>query len=84
MTCWSNDGNTAGSRSYFDAVHVHDEPDNHGDVGGWYEATYRRIKGSWRLVIMRVKFVWTSGQRIPGSGGQSGTKVPPGRGACSK
>jgi hypothetical protein len=61
------EGDTAWSRSYFDAVHVHDALDNHGDVGGSYETTYRRVDGSWRLVVVRVHFLWTAGQQIPGA-----------------
>jgi hypothetical protein len=63
----SIDGDEAESRSYFDAVHVHDGPEDHVDVGGSYTTSYRRVGGDWHLVVVRVSFVWTSGQQVPGT-----------------
>lgn len=57
------DGDAASSRSYLQAVHVPDgdDPDRHGDVGGWYDCTYRRTPDGWRFVDVHVTFVWTHG-----------------------
>jgi hypothetical protein len=61
-------GDEAQSRSYLQAAHVRDasEPGRHGDVGGWYDCTYRRTKAGWRFVDVRLTFVWTLGADLPG------------------
>jgi ketosteroid isomerase-like protein len=60
-------GDSASSRSYFQAVHVPttDEAGRHADIGGRYDNTYRRINGQWRFVVVRVTFVWTLGSGFP-------------------
>jgi ketosteroid isomerase-like protein len=57
------DGDAASSRSYLHAVHVPDgdDLDRHGDVGGWYDCSYRRTPDGWRFVEVRLTFVWTRG-----------------------
>jgi hypothetical protein len=64
------DGDTASSRSYLQAVHVPDgdDLDRHGDVGGWYDCTYRRTPEGWRFVEVNLTFVWTRGAAdLPGA-----------------
>jgi hypothetical protein len=63
------DGDTASSRSYVVAVHVPDgeDLDRHGDIGGWYDCTYRRTPEGWRFVEVRLTGVWTQGAAdLPG------------------
>ncbi len=61
------DGDSASSRSYFQAVHVltTDDPGSHADIGGRYDNTYRRVDGHWRFVVVHLTFVWTHGSEIP-------------------
>jgi 3-phenylpropionate/cinnamic acid dioxygenase small subunit len=55
------DGDTANSRSYLLAAHVRSRPDDHWDVGGWYDCSYRRTAQGWRFVQVKLTAVWISG-----------------------
>jgi 3-phenylpropionate/cinnamic acid dioxygenase small subunit len=58
------DGDTATSRSYFQATHVIDAADQSKWVGGgWYDNTYRRTEEGWKLTRARVTPVWRVGER---------------------
>ncbi len=54
-------GDTAGSRSYLQAVHVGKDPFDHWDAGGWYDCTYRRTSEGWKFTHVRLTSVWMSG-----------------------
>ena len=64
------DGDRATSRSYVQAVHVLGEgdPGTHADIGGWYDHTFARENGEWRIASMKLSFVWTDGEPFPSRG----------------
>ncbi|MGP3980549.1 nuclear transport factor 2 family protein [Streptomyces sp. KR80] len=57
------DGDSATSRSYLQAVHVPREADctDWWAVGGWYDNTYRREDGGWRISTVHITPVWLGG-----------------------
>lgn len=57
------DGDTASSRQYVRATHVHDvtASNRHADVGGWYDWQYRRTPQGWRISRYELTFVFTDG-----------------------
>src|SRR2546421_4907486 len=61
------DGDTAKCRVSSMAVHVPSAArrGEHGDVGGWYHITLRRVDGRWRVVTVRGDFLWTLGDKFP-------------------
>lgn len=65
-------GDTASSRSYLYAVHLRsaEDPTDWWSVGGWYDNTYRREGGVWRIRTVEVTPVWLGeGTQRPGSAG---------------
>jgi uncharacterized protein (TIGR02246 family) len=58
------DGDHATSHSYLQAVHRTRDNDlgAHADIGGWYEHTFVRDAGGWRIASMKLHFVWTAGE----------------------
>jgi uncharacterized protein (TIGR02246 family) len=58
------DGDRATSHSYLQAVHLTREgdPSAHADIGAWYEHTFVRQDGAWRIASMDLRFVWTAGE----------------------
>jgi ketosteroid isomerase-like protein len=58
------DGDRATAHSYLQAVHVTapDERSRHADIGGWYDHTFVREDGVWRIASMTLTFVWTAGE----------------------
>ncbi|TQN28436.1 uncharacterized protein (TIGR02246 family) [Haloactinospora alba] len=66
------EGDTATSRSYLHAVHLRSDqdPTDWWSVGGWYDNTYRREEGRWRIHTVDVTPVWLDeGKRHPGGAG---------------
>ncbi|HET6508993.1 MAG TPA: nuclear transport factor 2 family protein [Baekduia sp.] len=61
------DGDTANARSYFSAAHVPSSEDlwAHGDIGGWYQTTFRRVDGRWRIATIDETFLWRIGRGAP-------------------
>jgi SnoaL-like protein len=58
------DGDRATSHSYLQAVHLtrDGDPSAHADIGGWYEHTFVREDGVWRIASMNLSFVWSAGE----------------------
>lgn len=54
-------GNTATSRSYLQAVHVRETPDDHWDVGGWYDCKLTKTASGWKFNQVKLSAVWLSG-----------------------
>ncbi|MEV1080012.1 nuclear transport factor 2 family protein [Streptomyces sp. NPDC050211] len=61
------DDDEAASRSYLHAVHLPEEadPTHWWSVGGWYDNTYLREGGQWRISGVRVTPVWLGGTAFP-------------------
>jgi SnoaL-like domain len=57
------DGDTARTNHYLQATHVPSavRPDQHADIGGWYDNTCRRTPEGWRFVTVDLTFVWSDG-----------------------
>ncbi len=64
-------GDEAKVRQSFIAMHVPNAErlDDHGDVGGWQEATLSRTESGWRFITLRTISLWTAGDGFPGSPG---------------
>jgi hypothetical protein len=65
------DGDRATAHSYVQAIHLtrDGDPSAHADIGGWYEHTFVRQDGAWRIASMNLSFVWTAGEPLGGVGG---------------
>jgi 3-phenylpropionate/cinnamic acid dioxygenase small subunit len=55
-------GDTAASRSYFQAVHIRETPFDHWDAGGWYDCEYRRTEDGWKFTHVKLTAVWILGE----------------------
>lgn len=69
----SIDGDVARSRHYLHSSHIpdEDEPMRHSDVGGWYDADYRRTVDGWRFTRVSLTFLWQDGELfVPGAEGE--------------
>lgn len=54
------EGKTAVSRSYLHAKHIRDDnPADHWDGGGWYDATYVKTREGWKFRSVTLTIVWT-------------------------
>ena len=52
-------GSQATSRAAFLVTHVEtDDPADCYQLGGWYDAAYRRTPDGWRFVMLRPSIVW--------------------------
>ena len=58
------DGDRATSHSYLQATHLPREgdPSVHADIGGWYDHSFVRQNGVWRIASMNLTFVWAAGE----------------------
>lgn len=59
------DGDRAKSRSYLQAVHVRERPDDHWTGGGWYDCEYERTVAGWKFTQVRLSIAWLDGRPGP-------------------
>lgn len=59
------DGDRATSRSYLQAVHVRQRPDDHWTGGGWYDCEYVRTAAGWKFTKVRLSIAWLDGRPGP-------------------
>jgi hypothetical protein len=67
------DGDTARSHHYVLATHLpsRERPNEHADIGAWYDNEYRRTLAGWRLTTLDLGFVYSSGLAFqPGDPGE--------------